>query len=150
MGIEDGKESTFEALTRPEDAARFVRKTGVDALAVAIGNCHGFYQAAPNLDMTRLRSIREVVGIPLVLHGGSDLPDDQVREAIDVGIKKINIGTDIKYAFARQLHSDLNRQPMPYQPVEILSQARRAICEEARKKITLSGSSGLASHFRLA
>ena len=80
--------------TEPEDAARFAQETGVDALAVSIGTMHGIYKATPKLDIERLRKIRQAVGnLPLVMHGGSGLPDEQFRLAVDNGINKVNYVT---------------------------------------------------------
>lgn len=87
--------------TDPDQAADFVRKTGVDALAVAIGNAHGDYRFPPKLDFDRISQIASAVDVPLVLHGGSGLSDDDFREAINRGIAKVNIFTDISKA---QLH----------------------------------------------
>ena len=86
------------ALTRPEDAARFVADTGVDALAVAIGSAHGVYRGVPELDLGRLREIRAAVDVPLVLHGGSGIADGDFRRAIACGICKINIYTAMALA----------------------------------------------------
>ncbi|HXG64129.1 MAG TPA: class II fructose-bisphosphate aldolase [Blastocatellia bacterium] len=86
--------------TRPEDAAQFVRETGVDALAVAVGTAHGFYKGEVRLDFDRLAAIRDAVGeTALVLHGGSGVPDALLRRAISCGIAKINFGTELKNAF---------------------------------------------------
>lgn len=95
-------------LTRPEDAARFVQETGVDALAVAIGTAHGFYKGEVHLDLERLTRIKSVVGeVTLVLHGGSGVPDELLRQAIDCGIGKINFGTEIKNAFTQAVKQAL-------------------------------------------
>lgn len=83
------------AQTDPEEAAEFVRRTGVDCLAVSIGTQHGAYTAAPKLNIERLKKIRELVGVPLVLHGGSGTPVEQVQDAIHNGIRKINVATDV-------------------------------------------------------
>lgn len=80
--------------TRPETAVEYVKRTGVDQLAVAIGTAHGNYKASPKLDLERLDKIREAIDIPLVLHGGSGVPYDQLREAFKRGICKLNIATD--------------------------------------------------------
>lgn len=90
--------------TDVSEAARFVRETGVAALAVMVGTAHGRYKKAPVLDITRIRDIREATGnLPLVLHGGSGVPDDQVRMAVEAGIRKINFATDLCYAFLDQV-----------------------------------------------
>lgn len=76
-----------------------MNETGVSALAVLVGTAHGRYKKAPKLDIDRIRDIKNAVKIPLVLHGGSGVPDDQLLAAIDAGIRKINFGTDLCYSF---------------------------------------------------
>jgi ketose-bisphosphate aldolase len=100
-GDEDrsGAGQAGEPMTDPEDAARFVEETGVDALAVAIGNVHGFVPYEVELDLGRLAEIRERVPVPLVLHGASSLPDDQVEGAIALGVAKINVNAELRRAF---------------------------------------------------
>ena len=85
--------------TTVEEAKTYVDGTGVAALAVAVGTAHGRYKQAPVLAIDRIREIKEATGTPLVLHGGSGVPDDQIKLAIEAGIRKINFGTDICYAF---------------------------------------------------
>jgi len=85
--------------TDPKEAKRFVEETHVDGLAVLVGTAHGRYKIKPNLDIPRIREIRKTTGIPLVLHGGSGVPDDQIQEAIQAGVRKVNFATDICYAF---------------------------------------------------
>lgn len=94
-------DDAMEEFTDPAEAAEFVKKTGVCCLAVLIGNAHGHYKKEPKLDIERVKAIREATGgIPLVLHGGSGIPDEQVKAAIKAGIRKMNIGTDVCCAFA--------------------------------------------------
>lgn len=94
--------------TRAEDAARFVQETGVDALAVAIGTAHGFYKGEVRLDFDRLVEIRAAVGeTALVLHGGSGVPEELLRRAIECGIAKINFGTELKNAFTLAVKASL-------------------------------------------
>ncbi len=88
------------AQTDPAEAKEFVERTGVDCLAVSIGTQHGHYLAAPELNIKRLKAIREVVSVPLVLHGGSGTPTSQVQESIRNGIRKINVATDVLTAVA--------------------------------------------------
>lgn len=95
----DGDESVATEFTRPDEAERFVRETGVAALAVMVGTAHGRYKKAPVLDIARIAEIKKRVGIPLVLHGGSGVPDDQIKAAIGAGIRKMNFGTDLCYSF---------------------------------------------------
>ena len=149
-GAEDEADVKASAMTDPEKAKIFVEKTKVDLLAISIGNCHGLYRAKPNLDFERLMKIKELIHIPLVLHGGSDLPEEQTRRSIELGIKKYNIGTDLKMAFASSLKNVFFKEPMLFQPADILGIAREEVYKIACKKIKLMGSSGLATYFNVS
>ena len=92
-------DAVMDEFTEPEQAAAFVDATGVAALAVLVGSAHGRYKKPPNLDISRIADIRAAAKIPLVLHGGSGIPDGQVRAAIAAGICKVNFATDLCYAF---------------------------------------------------
>ena len=94
--------------TTPEQAVEFVKRTGVDALAVSIGSAHGFYKLPPHLDIPRLAAIHAATPVALVLHGSSGIPHDQVREAIANGIVKVNLATEIKDNFMRALKKVLS------------------------------------------
>jgi len=96
-------ENQTGAYTTVEEASEFVRQTGVDALAVAIGSAHGFYIAKPNLNFERLREIHKAIDTILVLHGSSGIPDKQLQEAVSNGITKINLATEIKDTFMKAL-----------------------------------------------
>lgn len=91
--------------TSAVDAKRFAEATGIDALAIAIGNAHGFYKETPNLHLDRLKEIREVTSCALVLHGSSGIPDDQLVEAVKCGISKINLATETKNCFMKKIQS---------------------------------------------
>ncbi|MEW6459005.1 MAG: class II fructose-1,6-bisphosphate aldolase [Bacillota bacterium] len=131
--------------TDPEEAEHFVRATGVDALAVAIGTAHGLYRGTPQLDFDRLARIRDRVrGTPLVLHGSSGVPADAVREAIGLGIRKVNIDTDIRQAFTGKIREVLAQAPEEIDPRKVLGPAREVAVEVIRGKIRLFGSSGRA------
>lgn len=93
-------DDVMEEYTDPKEAGVFAKETGVTALAVLIGNAHGHYKKTPKLDIERVAAIRRETGLPLVLHGGSGIPDEQVKAAIKAGIRKMNIGTDVCCAFA--------------------------------------------------
>jgi fructose-bisphosphate aldolase class II/tagatose 1,6-diphosphate aldolase GatY/KbaY len=93
--------------TQPEEAARFVELTGVNALAIAIGSAHGFYKSAPKLQTGLLREISKATGAALVLHGSSGIPDAMLREAIDAGISKVNLATESKNTFMKSLKHEL-------------------------------------------
>ncbi|MGE5553457.1 MAG: class II fructose-1,6-bisphosphate aldolase [Betaproteobacteria bacterium] len=135
------REATF---TDPEAAARFAAETACDALAVAVGTAHGVYKGEPKLDFGRLAAIDRLVKTPLVLHGASGVPDDAIREAIRLGVRKINIDTEIRLAFASAVRRTLADDEDLYDPREILSPARRAMEEVVREKIRLFGSAGRA------
>jgi fructose-bisphosphate aldolase class II len=90
---------TLMEYTRVDEAERYVRETGVSALAIMVGTAHGRYKQAPVIDVKRIGEIRKAVNLPLVLHGGSGIPDDQIKASIAAGIRKINFGTDLCYSF---------------------------------------------------
>jgi ketose-bisphosphate aldolase len=102
-----GQEHDTDGFTKAEQAAEFVNRTGVNALAVAIGSVHGFYKQTPKLDLQRLSEIRESVSIPLVLHGASGIPDEMLQNAIRRGIVKVNLATESKNAFMKELKTIL-------------------------------------------
>jgi fructose-bisphosphate aldolase class II len=143
-GVEDDQGSRHGWLTEPEDAARFWRDGGMDYLATAFGTAHGLYKEEPKLDFPRLRRIRDLVGAPLVMHGGSGVPADQVREAIGAGICKVNVATELKEAWARALRETLSRLPHESDPRKLLAPPRAALQAVVREKIRLFGSSGKA------
>lgn len=135
-------ENPSDYYTDPAVAADFVQKTGVDALAVAVGNAHGDYKFPPKLDFDRITAIREATGTPLVLHGGSGLSDDDFREAVRRGVCKINIFTDLDKAGKAGIEEGLNKgatSMMGLIPYEI-----EAMKEVVRNKIGLFGSIGHA------
>ncbi|MDF2926912.1 MAG: fructose-bisphosphate aldolase [Paenibacillaceae bacterium] len=96
-------DAVMEESTTVGDAVYYAEATGVTALAVMVGTAHGYYKKTPKLDIERIRDIHQAVGAHLVLHGGSGIPDDQIQAAIGAGIRKINYGTDICYAFLDQV-----------------------------------------------
>ena len=101
-------DEVMDEFTDPDAAAEFVKETGVCCLAVLIGNAHGHYKKPPSLDIDRVKAIPEKAVIPLVLHGGSGIPDEQVKAAIKAGVRKMNIGTDVCCAFADGTLESLN------------------------------------------
>jgi fructose-bisphosphate aldolase class II len=132
-------------LTRVDEAERFVKETGVDALAVSIGTLHGLYRGRPQLDFDRIARLRTVCPIPLVLHGGSDTPDQDLRRAIEIGIDKINIWTDVRIPYLRALKATLDGPIEKIEVPEAMSAARVAATEVIRRKNRLLGSTGKAS-----
>lgn len=106
-------------LTHPEEALEFVDKTSIDALAVAIGTAHGHYEQEPVLDIERLKKIRSIVDIPLVLHGGSGTPIKEVQKTIKLGIRKINIGTELHQAYLDELLVQAEQHRGIFSPIDI-------------------------------
>lgn len=92
-------------LTDPDQAADFIRETGADALAICIGNVHGHYRRPPQLDFERLARIRERIAVPLVLHGASGLPVGLIRRAIDLGVRKFNVNTEVREAYLQAMRA---------------------------------------------
>ena len=132
-----------ESLTVPEEVAKFVEITDVDALAVAIGTSHGVYQKTPELRIDRLDEITAVCDRPLVLHGGSGTPDDQMQNAIHHGITKINIYSDVLFALNQGLKGTLNTITNPSTwPFLVYEDAMKMMKEVVREKLRTFGSAG--------
>jgi fructose-bisphosphate aldolase class II len=155
-------------LTDPQAAEDFVKRTEVDALAIAIGTSHGAYKfkAEAKLDFERLKEIARKVSIPLVLHGASGvpsavleraerfgaklpgakgIPDEAIQKAIGLGISKINIDTDLRLSFVGALREILTTKPNEFDPRKILGPGREAIKQTVQSKMKLFGSSGKAA-----
>ncbi|GAX89570.1 class II fructose-1,6-bisphosphate aldolase [Effusibacillus lacus] len=131
-------------LAKPEEAVRLVQESGIDALAPAIGSAHGLYKGEPKLDFDRLAKIRDLTGVPLVLHGGSGIPDEDIRKAISLGVSKINVNTENQVAFTNKIRELLDKDAKVYDPRKYLGPAREAIKETVREKIRLFGSNNKA------
>ncbi len=143
-----GEEAKFnvweKAMTDPEQAEEFVRKTGVDYLAVAIGNAHGFFKERAELDFDRLEKISRLVKIPIVLHGASDFPDAKVKEAIQKGVALFHIDTEIRSSFSSAVKEYLAKDPAEYDPRKILAFAREKTQQAVERKMEVFGSAGKA------
>ena len=150
------QDQSEEILTDPDEAAQFVEATGVDLLAVAIGTTHGLYKGTPKIYTDRVAEIRERTNMPLVMHGGTGVPDEDVVEGIKNGIRKINIDTQMRVACHEALWKVLNEiegdykkadaagDPRKYDIRRILSPARDAIQEVVAEKMRLFGCAGKA------
>lgn len=130
-----------DLFTKVEQATRFVCETGVDALAISYGSVHGVYKGTPRLDFERLSAIRKAVDVPLVLHGGSGLSDDNFRRSIELGIAKINIFTDISEAGVAVCR---NMSDKGYELALLLNEVREKTIEVVKQKIKIFGSEGKA------
>lgn len=131
-------------LTDPKEAAEFVKLTGVDSLAVAIGTAHGLYKSEPKLDYDRLRQIRSVVDIPLVLHGASGVPKESVQKSIKLGICKVNIATELKIPFSSAIKEYFNEHPNASDPRQYLVPAKNAMYDVVVEKIKMCNSQNKA------
>lgn len=140
-----GNETVYEEAlahyqyTNPEQAAEFVERTKCDSLAVAIGNQHGVYTSDPKLNFEVIKKVREAVSIPLVLHGASGISDDDIRQAIDLGIAKINIHTELCLAAMEAIQKNTDQ---PFLHVE--REVRTAVKKRALEKIYLFKADGKA------
>lgn len=135
--VVDEKDAMY---TDPDDAAEFVRKTGVDSLAVAIGTAHGLYKGEPKLDFERLKEIRSKVSVPLVLHGASDVPDELVKKAISLGICKVNVATDLKIPFSDAVKEYFKENPKENDPRKYMTPGKDAMKRIVQHKINVCGS----------
>lgn len=134
------KELDSSKLTDPEEAKLFVDKTKVDSLAVAIGSAHGIYTGVPRIDLKRLKEIRKKVDIPLVLHGGSGISDEVIKECIKNGISKVNIATELKIAYHKGICNIITEFPNEFEPRTIFKRAMNEGEELIEHKIRLFGS----------
>ena len=135
--VVDEKDAMY---TNPDDAVDFVNKTGVDSLAVAIGTAHGLYKGEPKLDFERLKEIRSKVSVPLVLHGASNVPDELVKEAISLGICKVNVATDLKIPFSDAVKEFFKENPDANDPRKYMTPGKKAMKEIVKHKIEVCGS----------
>jgi tagatose 1,6-diphosphate aldolase GatY/KbaY len=130
-------------MTDPSQAADFVAQTGIDALAVCIGNIHGRYPGEPRLDFERLAAIRAAVDVPLVLHGASGLPEKMIHQSIALGVCKFNVNTEVREAYLDAIRQRLDSSPAP-DLVDLMAAAENAMMAVVASKIRLFGSSGRA------
>lgn len=135
---EDGEETRQHRMTRVEEAVVFSRETKVDVLAVSVGNVHGFYKGEADIDVNLIHQISQAVGgIPVVMHGGSDIPYDTVRAAIHAGIKKFNIATDLKMAYVMKMEELMKCRPIPIQPLKLFPALADAVSNAVSEKIRI-------------
>ena len=139
VGANDESAGDDSIYTEPEQARDFAQRTGVDALAVAIGTAHGAYKEKPRLDIGRLAEISRTVPVPLVLHGGSGLSDEDFKNCVANGISKINIFTDINCAAAKAAR-DFYKEGCGL--TDIQNQITEAVKQETMKKMRIFGSAG--------
>lgn len=130
--------------TNPDEAVRFVKETDIDFLAIAIGTAHGKYQGEPEIDFDRLKEIRSKVDVPLVLHGSSGVAYEDLKKAIEMGISKVNIDTDVRIAFTKGVSDVVKSNPDEFDPRKIIGPARDVMKEAIKEKMEVFGSVGKA------
>ena len=144
LGSVGGKEDSLDngegGYTDPSKAKEFVERSGCDSLAVAIGTAHGVYKHAPKLDLNRLSAIREVVDIPLVLHGTSGVDDEVVKECVQRGICKVNYATDLRIAYTRGVKEVLAENPDTIDPKKYGARGREYVKQYVMEKMQVVGS----------
>ena len=149
LGKVGGKEDDLDGgddnpYTDPDQAVEFVKRTGITSLAVAIGTAHGVYKGEPKLDLDRLSEIREVVDIPLVLHGTSGVPDETVTECVNRGICKANYATDLRIAFTKGVSEVFSENPDVIDPKKYNACGKERVKEYVMSKMKVCKSVGKA------
>jgi len=146
-GQEDGisVDEHTALFTRPEDVVEFVEATGIDALAIAVGTVHGFYKSEPKLDFDRIAAIRSACDIPLVLHGGTGVPVPDFKKAIELGMNKINVGTELKVHGFLDVMKRGCEEAKSDDPRKVTALIRKACTEIVEAMIEVFGSAGKAT-----
>ena len=142
-GEEDGVANEL-AYAKVEDAVKLVSETNIDFLAPALGSVHGIYKGEPKLDFERMVKIHDLVKLPLVLHGGSGIPDELIKKAISCGITKININTELQIAWSKDVRKYLEENKVVYDPRKVIKSGEMAMKDMIKEKIILFGSNGKA------
>jgi len=132
-GVEDGMSHDHLNLVDVGEVERFCAQVDCDALAIGIGNAHGLYKGTPHFDFDRLAACRKLDTPPLVLHGGSGTPDEMLRKAIELGIRKINVATELRMAYMEGLEASVGQRDF----YKMCKQAKDNITAVARQKIRL-------------
>ena len=137
--IPKGAQITSEMLTKPDDLKAFVEETGVDLIAPAFGNLHGMLKSGknPNIDIERVAQLRKAGGIPMVLHGGSGISDEDFTKAIQAGISIIHINTEIRVAYRNGIQLSLQENPDEIAPYRFMKGGRKALFEVVKKRLQL-------------
>lgn len=146
VGVTTTEGAGEASMTDPAKAAEFVERTGVDALAVALGNAHGLYTQRPVLDFDRLEAIGKAVDVPLVLHGGSGTPSDQLHRAIDLGICKVNVASDLAHAYVKTFVNAVGPDCKGMWYAHAIAKGKEAVKVETAKWMRELGCAGRAGN----
>jgi len=146
-----GREGKIDAspvdsmLTDPKSVPYFCEATGIDALAVSIGTVHGFYKEKPKIDFERIREIYGCTDVPLVMHGGTGVPEEDFVKSIECGIAKINVGTELRYCCSQELRRNCADKPNEIDIRKLVGSSREAVKAIVMHKMELFGCAGKAS-----
>lgn len=145
-GVEDdiSVDEEHASLAKPEEAIRFYEETGVDCLAIAVGTAHGMYKGEPKIHYDIIRKVTAAIPVPVVLHGGSGVPDEAIKLSIEAGVGKINVNTENQVACTEAIREVLGSNASVYDPRKYLTPARNAMKAVVQEKIRLFGSSNQA------
>lgn len=143
-GKEDDLEADADTNTDPQEAKEFVERTGVTSLAVAIGTAHGFYHGTPVLDKERVSEVKELVSVPLVLHGASGLSEEDVRECVERGMCKVNFATELRAAYTDACKKLLEEKPETFDPKKLGIVGIEAVKEIVKSRMIMCGCDGKA------
>jgi len=136
--VHEGEQPKNEIIfTNPQEAVEYIEETGIDIFAGSYGNVHGMYKNEPHLDIERIRSISDMSGVPLSLHGGSGIPEEQVKAAIKSGICKINVNTEIRKAYSEALEKAFRGKNAEIVPYKYMSRVIDEVKEVVKKKVVL-------------
>lgn len=138
----EGEYKGEDFLVDVEEAIQFAKETKVDSLAIGIGTAHGFYKTNPELNFERLAEVNEAIKIPLVLHGGTGIPDEDIKKAISLGINKVNIGTIIHCTYMNSLKEELSKRDKNPYTLEVMLPVKEKIKKVVKERIRVCGSSG--------
>ena len=138
-GSVEGSVADESKFTKPEDAAYFVEQTGVDALAIAFGTVHGVYRGTPHLDLERLQAIKKLVDVPLVMHGGSGLPEQDFRNAVKYGINKINFFTGMSLATIAAMRKLIEETDGRVRYIKLYDTALQTVIACAKEQMEIFG-----------
>ncbi|WP_053219981.1 class II fructose-bisphosphate aldolase [Virgibacillus senegalensis] len=132
----------------PAECVEFIERTDVPTLAPAIGTAHGIYKGDPDIDFDRIHAIAQLVNVPLVLHGGSAIPDEDVKRCISLGMAKMNVSTELKNAYSAAIRDHFIKTPEALDPRQYLSKAKQAAKDLVHSKILLVGCAGKADEIQ--
>ncbi len=142
--VEDDVTNENRAVVDPQEAIYFWQETRVDALAIAVGTAHGMYKGEPKIHFDIIDQVSQTIEAPIVLHGGSGVPDEAIRKAISLGVSKINVNSENQVAGTNKIRELLNKNPDLFDPRKYLVPMRDAVTEVVRAKMRLFGSANKA------